>query len=71
MAYDERLAERARGYSTRCRGVEGRRMFAGLCFMLYGHMCCGIEKNRLMVRVLPDRYEELLEEAPRSGDGFH
>ena len=31
-------------------------MFGRLCFMLNGHMCCGIEKDRLM----PDRYEALL-----------
>ena len=60
MAYNERLAERIRGYFTRQKGVEEKRMFGGLCFMLNGHMCCGIEKDRLMVRVLPDRYETLL-----------
>lgn len=35
-------------------------MFGGLCFMLNGHLCCGIEKDRLMGRVMPDRYETLL-----------
>lgn len=60
MAYNERLAERVRGYFTRRKGVEEKRMFGGLCFMLNGHMCCGIEKDRLMIRVLPDRYEALL-----------
>jgi TfoX/Sxy family transcriptional regulator of competence genes len=60
MAYDERLAERIRGYFKRRRGVEEKRMFGGLCFMLNGHMCCGIEKDRLMLRVQPDRYETLL-----------
>ncbi|NJN69349.1 MAG: TfoX/Sxy family protein [Nitrospira sp.] len=35
-------------------------MFGGRCFMLNGHMCCGIEKDRLMIRVMPDRYETLL-----------
>jgi TfoX/Sxy family transcriptional regulator of competence genes len=60
MAYDERLAERIRGYFKRRKGVEEKRMFGGLCFMLNGHMCCGIEKDRLMVRVLPGRYETLL-----------
>lgn len=53
MAYNERLAERVRGYFTRRKGVEEKRMFGGLCFMLNGHMCCGIEKDRLMIRVLP------------------
>ena len=61
MAYNERLAERIRGYFKRRKGVEEKRMFGGLCFLLNGHMCCGIEKDRLMVRVMLDRYETLLE----------
>lgn len=60
MAYNERLAERIRGYFKRQRGVEEKRMFGGLRFMLNGHMCCGIEKDRLMVRVASERYETLL-----------
>lgn len=60
MAYNERLAERIRGYFKRRKAVEEKRMFGGLCFLLNGHMCCGIEKDRLMVRVLPDRYDSLL-----------
>jgi len=63
MAYDERLAKRIRGYFKRRKGVEEKRMFGGLCFMLNGHMCCGVEKDRLMVRVAPDRYEILLKKA--------
>ena len=59
MAYNERLAERIRGYFKRRKGVEEKRMFGGICFMLNGHMCCGIETDRLMVRVMPDRYETL------------
>jgi hypothetical protein len=60
MAFNERLAERIRGYFKRRKGVEEKRMFGGLCFMLNGHMCCGIEKDRLMIRVMPDRYDTLL-----------
>ena len=60
VAYNERLAERIRGYFRRRKGVEEKRMFGGLCFMLNGHMCCGIEKDRLMVRVASERYETLL-----------
>ena len=63
MAYDERLAERIRGYFKRRKGVEERRMFGGLCFMLNGHMCCGVKKDQLMVRVPLDRYETLLEKS--------
>lgn len=61
MAYDERLAERIRDYFKRRRSIEEKRMFGGLCFMLNGHMCCGIEKDRLMIRVVSDRYEMLLQ----------
>ncbi|MEK6804759.1 MAG: TfoX/Sxy family protein [Nitrospirota bacterium] len=60
MAYDERLAERIRTCFKRRRGVEEQRMFGGLCFMLDGHMCCGIDRSRLIVRVTADRYEPLL-----------
>lgn len=60
MAYDEQLAERIRTYLKRRKGVEEKRMFGGLCFMLNGHMCCGIDKDRLMVRVLSERYDTLL-----------
>lgn len=60
MAYNERLAERIRGYFKRRKGLEERRMFGGLCFMLNGHMCCGIEKNRIMVRVALEHYQTLL-----------
>jgi len=35
-------------------------MFGGLCFMLNGNMCMGVEKDRLMVRVGPDGYEEAI-----------
>ncbi len=35
-------------------------MFGGLYFMFNGHLCCGIEKDLLMVRVMPDRYKRLL-----------
>lgn len=60
MPYNERLAERIQAYFEHRKGVEVKHMFGGLCFMLNGHMCCGIEKDRLMVRVMPERYEALL-----------
>ena len=28
-----------------------RRMFGGLCFLVNGHMCCGIVKSDLMLRL--------------------
>jgi hypothetical protein len=37
---------------------------SGLAFLQQGKMFCGIEKDELMVRVGPERYEEPLQEAP-------
>ena len=31
--------------------------------MAHGHMCCGLVKDKLMVRVNPDAYDQLLGEA--------
>lgn len=32
----------------------------GLCFMVKGKMCVGVEKNRLMARIGPDAYDDAL-----------
>ena len=60
MAYDERLAERVRNMLAVRPGYSERKMFGGLCFMLNGHMCCGIVGDELMVRLAPDQYEDAL-----------
>ena len=60
MAYNEQLASRVRQILKRKRNLEEKKMFGGLTFMLNGHMCCGVDKNNLMVRVVQDRYEGLL-----------
>ena len=36
-------------------------MMGGLCFLVSGKMCVGVEKERLMVRLDPDIYETSLE----------
>ncbi len=61
MAYDEKLAGRVRAMLKGKRGVREIRMFGGLCFMVNDQMCCGVARRDLMVRVLPERYEALLE----------
>jgi TfoX/Sxy family transcriptional regulator of competence genes len=35
-------------------GFSERKMFGGLCFMVNGHMCCGIVKSDLMLRLTPE-----------------
>lgn len=41
--------------------VEEKAMFGGLCFMVNDKMCVGVEKDRLMVRLDPAKYEEVIE----------
>ena len=60
MAYDEKVAERVRVVLGKRRQVVERKMFGGLAFMVNGHMCCGVLKDELMLRVGPDRYETVL-----------
>ena len=60
MAYDGELAERVRKALAGREGFTERKMFGGISFMLRGNMCCGVEKDQLMVRVGPERYEEAL-----------
>ena len=58
--YDEGLAERVRGTLQDRHDVVEKKMFGGLCFMVSGHMCVGVETDRLMVRVGKDAHEEAL-----------
>ena len=44
-----------------CRsGIEEKRMFGGMAFLVGGNMCFGVYRDNLIVRVGPDRYEESL-----------
>ncbi len=40
--------------------IEEKRMFGGLCFMLDGHMLCGVHKGGGMFRVGKDRHAAAL-----------
>lgn len=60
MAYDEGLADRIRDALAGERGLVEKKMFGGICFMLRGHMCVGVVKSDLMVRVGPDTYDDAL-----------
>lgn len=62
MAYDEKLADRVRERIAEThKNVEEKKMFGGLCFMVNKKMCVGVEQERLMLRIDPDQYDELLE----------
>jgi TfoX/Sxy family transcriptional regulator of competence genes len=62
MAYDEKLADRTREIlSATEKNVEEKKMFGGLCFMVNGKMCLGVQLDTLMVRIDPARYDEAME----------
>ena len=62
MAYNEDLANRTREIiSLTHKNVEEKRMFGGLCFMVNGKMCVGVEEKRLMVRFDPLLNDEIME----------
>ncbi|MBI1227915.1 MAG: hypothetical protein GC192_21975 [Bacteroidetes bacterium] len=61
MAYSEELAKRIRPALAHRTDVEEKKMFGGLAFMVNGKMAVGIIKDQLMIRVVPNKYETLLE----------
>jgi TfoX/Sxy family transcriptional regulator of competence genes len=60
MAYDEQLAARVRTLLADRTDVSERKMFGGLTFMIGGNMCCGVNRDELIVRLDPDDEDEAL-----------
>ena len=62
MAYSERLANMTRELISQTqKNVKEKAMFGGLCFMVNDKMCVGVEKDRLMVRLDPAKFDEVME----------
>jgi TfoX/Sxy family transcriptional regulator of competence genes len=62
MSYDEELCARVRKALGLSVAFAEKRMFGGLCFLVRGHMCCGVLKDELVLRLEPDAAAELLKE---------
>jgi TfoX/Sxy family transcriptional regulator of competence genes len=61
VAYDEELANRIRELTAGERGVEEKRMFGGLAFLVHGNMSVAASgRGGLMVRVPPEDTEHLV-----------
>jgi hypothetical protein len=60
MAFSEELAERIRQGLARKKGIEEKKMFGGIGFLLNGNMLVGVWKDSLIVRLDPDEYEDAL-----------
>jgi TfoX/Sxy family transcriptional regulator of competence genes len=64
MAYDTELADRIRELLGRVRGVDEKRMFGGLGFLINGNMAVAASgQGGLLVRVPPDETDKLLDRA--------
>jgi TfoX/Sxy family transcriptional regulator of competence genes len=60
MAFDEILAGRIRDALARKRGIEEKKMFGGVGFLLDGNMLIGVWQDSLIARIGPDEYAEAL-----------
>jgi len=64
VAYDTELVERIRELLAPERGVDEKRMFGGLAFLVNGHMAVAASgQGGLLVRVPPDETDKLLDRA--------
>lgn len=54
MAYDVHLADRVRLVLKDAGEFSEKKMFGGLAFMVNGHMCCGVLKTDLVLRLTPE-----------------
>jgi hypothetical protein len=62
MAFSEALAERIRQGQTRRKGIEEKKMFGGVGFLLNGNLLVGIWKDSLCVRLGPEQAVKALHE---------
>lgn len=62
MAYSEKLAGRVRELIAESHTIsDEKKMFGGSCFMVNDKMCIGIHEYRIMVRLSPDIFDEVVE----------
>ena len=62
MPFSETIAGRIRDTLACKRGVEEKKMFGCLCFLLNGNALAGVWKDRLIARLGPDEGEAALRE---------
>ena len=62
MAFNEGLAERIRQGLARRKGIEEKKMFGGIGFLLNGNLLVGVWKDSLIARLGPEGGDEALKE---------
>jgi TfoX/Sxy family transcriptional regulator of competence genes len=57
MTYNERLATRMRASLGKRRGLQEKKLFGGIGFLVNGNMACGVHKDELILRLSDEDYE--------------
>jgi TfoX/Sxy family transcriptional regulator of competence genes len=60
MGYNQDLEYRIDRLADRLGDITKKKMFGGIGYLLFGNMCFGIYKESLILRVSPEKSEELL-----------
>jgi TfoX/Sxy family transcriptional regulator of competence genes len=62
MAYNEALAARIESRIANIEGLEAKKMFGGIGYMIHGNMALAVHTQNMIVRVGAEQYEALLAE---------
>lgn len=62
MVYSVKIEESIDALSGRWKGLEKKKMFGGICYLLKGNMCFGINKDFLIVRLGTDEAASRMKE---------
>lgn len=62
MAFDDKLADRIRSAVAELDGIEEKKMFGGIAFLLRGNMLVGVHKEALIVRIAPEDTDAALKD---------
>ena len=61
MLQDETLLNRVREIIAETHdNVEEKKAFGGICFMVNDKMCVGVKPQRIMVRMDPEKFDEVI-----------
>jgi TfoX/Sxy family transcriptional regulator of competence genes len=60
MSYSHDLEDRIDRLMGRLGQITKKKMFGGIGYLINGNMCFGIHKESLVVRISPDKAEELM-----------
>jgi TfoX/Sxy family transcriptional regulator of competence genes len=60
MAYNQEFAQRIRDVLGPLPGLEAKKMFGGMCYLLNGNMLCGVVDQRMIVRLGKERQAEAM-----------